>query len=454
MIPNHRKARSEPEARRKVRCAVYTRKSTEEGLEQEFNSLDAQRESGEAYVRSQASEGWVLLPKRYDDGGFSGGNIERPALAALLRDIEDGKVDCVVVYKVDRLSRSLMDFTRIVEVFERKGVSFVSVTQQFNTANSMGRLTLNVLLSFAQFEREIIGERIRDKIAAQRRKGKWAGGKPVLGYDVDRSGPSPRLVVNEREANAVRSIFRTYLEAGSVLLAVQELARRGILTKRWRTKKGAERGGKPIGRVTLHGMLTNELYLGRILHRGASFPGEHPPIVDPELFDRVRARLATNGKLDSNRFRNRHNALLHRLVHCSSCGGPMTHVVAGKAPRLYRYYTCVRARNAGACPCRGSTLPAGEIEQAVVEEMRDFCKRPEVARAVRAELAKQGGQPVGESMRLLADFDRVWSALEPSERVRLVALLVARVDFDRQASAIDVSFHDGVLAAPGLEEAA
>jgi len=229
VIPNHRASRAQPEAKRKVRCAIYTRKSTEEGLEQEFNSLDAQRESGEAYVRSQASEGWVLLPKRYDDGGFSGGNIERPALAALLGDIEAGRVDCVVVYKVDRLSRSLIDFTRIVEVFERKGVSFVSVTQQFNTANSMGRLTLNVLLSFAQFEREIIGERIRDKIAAQRRKGKWAGGKPMLGYDVDRSGPSPRLVVNEREAEAVRSIFRTYLEAGSVLLAVQELARRGCL---------------------------------------------------------------------------------------------------------------------------------------------------------------------------------------------------------------------------------
>jgi site-specific DNA recombinase len=184
----------------RMRCAVYTRKSSEEGLDQEFNSLDAQRESAEAFIASQKTEGWVCLPDRYDDGGFSGGSIERPALGHLLRDIEAGKIDCVVVYKVDRLSRSLMDFAKIMEAFDRKGVSFVSVTQQFNTTSSMGRLTLNILLSFAQFEREIIGERIRDKIAAQKRKGKWAGGVPVLGYDVDRSGPSPRLVVNARDA--------------------------------------------------------------------------------------------------------------------------------------------------------------------------------------------------------------------------------------------------------------
>jgi len=206
-----------------VRCAIYTRKSTEEGLDQEFNTLDAQRESAEAYIVSQKAEGWVCLPDRYDDGGFTGGNIDRPALQRLLADIEAGKIDCVVVYKVDRLSRSLIDFSKIMETFESKGVSFVSVTQQFNTTTSMGRLTLNILLSFAQFEREIIGERIRDKLGALRRKGKWAGGVPVLGYDVDRSNGSPRLVVNAAEAARVREIFALYLEKGSLQKVVSEL---------------------------------------------------------------------------------------------------------------------------------------------------------------------------------------------------------------------------------------
>ena len=214
-----------------VRCAVYTRKSTEEGLEQAFNSLDAQRESGEAYVAAQRHEGWVLLPDRYDDGGFSGGTMDRPALRRLLSDIEAGRVDCVVVYKVDRLSRSLLDFSRIMEVFDAKGASFVSVTQQFNTTHSMGRLTLNILLSFAQFEREIISERTRDKIAAARRKGKWAGGRPVLGYDVVSSPAGSRLVVNEDEAERVRRIFGLYLEHEALIPTVKALAARGWAAK-------------------------------------------------------------------------------------------------------------------------------------------------------------------------------------------------------------------------------
>ncbi len=231
-----------PEAPTRVRCAIYTRKSSEEGLDQEFNSLDAQRESAEAFIASQKTEGWTCVPDRYDDGGFSGGSMERPALDRLIRDIELGKVDCVVVYKVDRLSRSLMDFARIMETFDRKGVSFVSVTQQFNTTSSMGRLTLNILLSFAQFEREIIGERIRDKIAAQKRKGKWAGGVPVLGYEVDRSGPSPRLVVNEVEAARVRQIFQMYLDKGSLLPVVAELSKRESRNKSRVIQTGKRKG--------------------------------------------------------------------------------------------------------------------------------------------------------------------------------------------------------------------
>jgi len=217
-----------------VRCAVYTRKSTEEGLEQEFNSLDAQRESAEAFIRSQTHEGWTCLPERYDDGGFTGGNMERPALKRLLTDIAAGKVDLVVCYKVDRLSRSLLDFAKMMEAFERHGVSFVSVTQQFNTATSMGRLVLNVLLSFAQFEREIIAERTRDKVAATRRKGKWAGGTPLLGFDLDPRGG--RLLVNDDEAIRVRAIFALYLEHQALLPVVQELERRGWVGKRWQTR--------------------------------------------------------------------------------------------------------------------------------------------------------------------------------------------------------------------------
>jgi site-specific DNA recombinase len=242
-----------------IRCAIYTRKSSEEGLDQEFNSLDAQREAAEAYIVSQKAEGWTALADRYDDGGYSGGSMDRPALDRLLRDIDRGKIDCVVVYKVDRLSRSLLDFARIMERFERHGVSFVSVTQQFNTTHSMGRLTLNILLSFAQFEREIIGERIRDKLAAQARKGKWTGGAPVLGYDVDRTGPSPRLVINAKEAARVREMFRMYLQEASLLPVVRELARRGWVNKRRETKKGRKLGGRPFDKATLYYSGTDHL---------------------------------------------------------------------------------------------------------------------------------------------------------------------------------------------------
>jgi site-specific DNA recombinase len=268
-----------------VRCAIYTRKSTEEGLEQEFNSLDAQRESGEAFVRSQAGEGWSVLPERYDDGGFTGGNMDRPALRRLMADIEAGKVDCVVVYKVDRLSRSLLDFARMMQTFEQQRVSFVSVTQQFNPATSMGRLVLNVLLSFAQFEREIIAERTRDKIAATRRKGKWAGGRPLLGYDVDPRGN--RLLVNADEAERVREIFRLYLEHEALLPVVQELERRGWTNKRWLTKKGPEKGGRPFTKTALHRLLTNVAYTGKTRYKNEVHDGEHPAIVDPAVFQRV-----------------------------------------------------------------------------------------------------------------------------------------------------------------------
>jgi len=344
-----------------TRCAIYTRKSSDEGLQQEFNSLDAQREAAEAYIASQKAEGWVCLPDRYDDGGFTGGNMDRPALQRLLADIEGGKIDCVVVYKVDRLSRSLMDFARIVEVFERHKVSFVSVTQHFNTTQSMGRLTLNILLSFAQFEREIIGERIRDKIAASRQKGKWTGGTPILGYDVDRSNGSPRLIVNAAEASRVRQIFDLYLELGTLLPVVAELDRRGWRNKVWTTRHGRRRGGLPFDKGQLYRLLTNVLYMGKVTHKRAVYSGEHEAIVSEEVFQRVRQQLARNGRNGAVEGRNRHGALLRGLLYCKACGRAMSHTFTTRGNRRYRYYTCTNAAKRGRATCLSRSLPAGEV---------------------------------------------------------------------------------------------
>jgi site-specific DNA recombinase len=276
----------------RLRCAIYTRKSSEEGLEQSFNSLQAQREACEAYVRSQTHEGWIALLTAYDDGGFSGGSLDRPAIQRLLADIGSGLIDIVVVYKVDRLTRSLSDFARMVEIFDAQGVSFVSVTQQFNTTTSMGRLTLNVLLSFAQFEREVTGERIRDKFAASKRKGMWMGGVPSLGYDIkDR-----KLVVNVTEAETVRLIFRRYLELGRVSKLARSLEKDGIVSKRWVTQAGTERGGAPFARGALYHLLQNRIYLGMIVHKAEAYPGEHEPIVPQELWDQVQSKLAGNSQ--------------------------------------------------------------------------------------------------------------------------------------------------------------
>ena len=273
-----------------VRCAIYTRKSHEEGLEQDFNSLDAQRAACAAYIASQKHEGWIALPTGYDDGGVSGATLARPALRRLLADIENGRVDVIVVYKVDRLTRALSDFARMVEVFDRKAVSFVSVTQQFNTTTSMGRLTLNVLLSFAQFEREVTGERIRDKIAASKKRGLWMGGNPPLGYDVE----DRKLIVNETEAETVRHIFRQYREIKSVRELRRRLQAQGVTSKRRVVRDGRVTGDKPLNRGALYHLLHNRIYRGEIVHRERSYPGDHEAIVDQALWDEAQTILATN----------------------------------------------------------------------------------------------------------------------------------------------------------------
>jgi site-specific DNA recombinase len=389
------KPRQAPPPRPTVRCAIYTRKSTEEGLEQEFNSLDAQRESGEAYIKSQMHEGWECLPGHYDDGGFTGGNMERPALQRLLADIEAGRGDGVVVYKVDRLSRSLLDFARMMEIFDKHHVSFVSVTQQFNTATSMGRLVLNVLLSFAQFEREIISERTRDKIAAARRKGKWAGGHPILGYDVDPHGF--KLVVNEDEAVRVRAIFDLYLEHQGLIAVIQELDRRGWLNKRWTTRKGRERGGKPFTKTSLHKLLTNITYAGKIRYKHEIYDGEHAAIVDPAVWQRVQGLLQRNGRTGGALVRNRFGALLKGMLRCVPCGCAMTptHTTKGGSKR-YRYYVCAGAQKRGWHTCPSKSIPAGEIERFVVEQIKCIGKDPTVLHETFAEARAQGSARLAE----------------------------------------------------------
>ncbi|MBI4905154.1 MAG: recombinase family protein [Acidobacteria bacterium] len=371
-----------------IRCGIYTRKSTEEGLQQEFNTLDAQRDAAEAFIRSQRGEGWVALPGHYDDGGFTGANMDRPALQKLLQDVRDGLVDCVMVYKVDRLTRSLLDFTRIMEVLDKHGASFVSVTQQFNTTSSLGRLTLNILLSFAQFEREMIAERTKDKMSAARRKGRWVGGIPMLGYDLSDKGAA--LVVNEDEAARVRAIFDLYLEHGSLIPVVQELNRRGWCMKEWTTRKGTPAGGQVFMKNRLYNLLTNMVYVGKIEFGGQVYDGEHQSIVDPEVWQRVQDRLRFDGKTGGRQIRNKYGAVLKGILLCGSCQAGMIHTYTQKTPsKLYRYYVCVNAHQKGYNACQTRSVSAPVIEQAVVDQIRGIAANPTVVDEVVRQLDEQ-----------------------------------------------------------------
>ena len=399
---------------RKLRCAVYTRKSSEEGLEQEFNSLDAQRESCEAYIASQRSEGWVLVPDRYDDGGVSGATLERPALKRLLADIEAHRVDVVVVYKIDRLSRSLMDFSKLVEVFDRNQVTFVSVTQSFNTTTSMGRLTLNILLSFAQFEREVIGERIRDKIAASRRKGMWMGGFVPLGYDVkDR-----KLVVNKAEAKTVRTIFERFVKTGSVTMLVRQLREGGVRKKL----------GKLVDKSYLYTLFRNRVYIGEAVHKGTAYPGEHEAIIPRALWDKVHAILRGNSRKRAANTRAQTPALLKGLIF-GPTGCALTPTHTRKGGRLYRYYIATDLLKHDAAACTVRRVPAAEIEGAVVDQVRGLLRAPEmIVRTWRAGKRLIAGLTESEVRQVLQRLDPVWNELFPAEQARVIQLLVERVD--------------------------
>ena len=392
----------------------------------EFNSLDAQREACEAYIASQRSEGWAAIREPYDDGGVSGGTLDRPALQRLLADVEAGLIDVIVVYKIDRLSRSLMDFARLVEIFDRNQVTFVSVTQSFNTTTSMGRLTLNILLSFAQFEREVIGERIRDKFAASRKRGMWMGGYVPLGYDVrDR-----KLIINEAEAATVRMIFKRFVAIGSATKLAKALVAEGVRTK----------SGRPVDKGYIYRLLNSRVYLGEATHKDASYPGEHVAIIDRSLWDKVHTILQTSPRLRAANARARTPALLKGLIFTET-GCAMTPAFTKKGTRLYRYYVSmdvIRSRPLGESP-GPLRLPAPMVEDAVIGEIHRMIRAPEITARTIATLRREGVK-VEEAavVATLAGFERLWGALYPAEQARIVQLLVERITVGTNGIAVDL----------------
>ncbi len=492
-----------------IRCAVYTRKSTQEGLEQEFNSLDAQRDAAEAYILSQRGAGWELVPTHYDDGGFTGANTERPGLTRLLGDIEDGRVDAVVVYKVDRLSRSLLDFSKLLEFLDEHEVAFVSVTQQFSTATSAGRLMLHILLSFAQFERETIAERTRDKMRAARRKGRWTGGTLLLGYDVHADGG--KIIVNEDEAARVRELFSIYIREKSLAATARELNARGWTMKSWTTKKGYLHQGGRFTKANVRGLLTNVGYTGRVRQGDTIYAGMHDAIIDDAVWQKAQEFLAYNARTGGKRARNKHGALLRGLLRCTPCDAPMGHTYTAKGTKRYRYYVCNEASRHGWGSCPSKSIPAAEIERFVVDRIRAIGSDEDLRAATLAEATEQHAATIArlrtnesahekEARRLadevkrlagtgdaerLADtheraadveqrlsevrariaattgdridegdlatalslFDPVWEALFPKEQARVLRLLVERVGYDGAAGTLAITFRPSGIRA-------
>jgi len=504
-----------------IRCAIYCRKSTSEGLEREFNSLDAQREAGEAYVLSQRHEGWVVLPQLYHDGGFTGGNTDRPALQQLLADIDAGLVDVVIVYKIDRLSRSLVDFLGLMQRFEEHNVALASVTQQIRTDTSMGRLMLNILAAFGEYERELISERTKDKMSAARRKGKFVGGSIPLGYDLDPA--TSKLQVNPSEAATVRELFLLYRTHQGLLPVVQEAARRGWRTKTWVTRAKKVKAGNPFTRMTLHYLLTNVVYIGKVKYEGAYYDGEHDAILDEVLFTEVQEILKAQGKTRGVHGGNGHpEAVLKSLLTCGHCGKAMIHSVTRKRDGTrYRYYVCTTSQKEGVDTCPTSTIPAAELEGFVIAQITQIATHPTMiaevvkqAKEMQAQrlpeleadiqrlqaylqerqragrnlaqaLETNDGQTpatllldqlqvieaqIAETNRQLSDaqqeisallsrsitvddfrsalelFDPVWEVLYPTERARILRLLIEKVDLDCDTGKVGITFHPTGIA--------
>jgi DNA invertase Pin-like site-specific DNA recombinase len=413
-------------AERRLICAIYTRKSTEEGLDQNFNSLDAQRDACENYIASQKSEGWLMARERYDDGGFSGGNMERPGLKKLLEDVRSGMVDIIVVYKIDRLSRSLADFAKLVEIFDEHKVTFVSVTQAFNTTTSMGRLTLNILLSFAQFERELAGERVRDKIAASRQRGIWMGGMPPLGYDVaDR-----KLIPNPEEAKIVREMFTRFAAMPSMATLVRDMRAKGVTSKSWTTAKGIERQGKLITKGYVYKVFKNPVYIGMAAYKGQQYPGEHSAIIDQEVWDTVQELLKAGDKHVKGGAGMRETkapSMLRGLIF-SPEGRAFTPGWTSKGPKQYRYYINTDAIKLGKDACEVCRVPAGEIEGVVVQQIRGVLRSPEIlSQAVHEVSIARPDISETDAIKHLQSIDHVWDHLFPAEKLRIAHALIERI---------------------------
>jgi len=410
-----------------INCAIYTRKSTTEGLEKDFTTLDAQREAAENYIRSQKSTGWTVSREKYNDGGFTGANTERPALKKLLDDICEGKINCVVVYKVDRLSRSLLDFTKLLEFFDKNNVTFVSVTQHFNTQSSMGRLTLNILLSFAQFEREMISERTKDKMGAARKKGKWVGGQPILGYDIDKE--NRKIRINEQESKLVRKIFNIYLEENSMLKTTTILNEEGFTTKKYIATTGRITGGKKFTKNNIQLTLKNPVYSGRVLYERKMYPAEHDAIISIDLFNKVQDRIAYN-RLNRKIRKNAECAgLLSQLLRCKACNSAMFHSYSVKNKvKKYRYYICINAQKRGYAVCPTRSVNAQQMEDAV------YALLPKIE--IKDPLLSERYSIVLQKVR------EAWDLLLAEEKHRILKHLLKEVDYNKETEALGLTANE------------
>lgn len=436
----------------KLRCAIYTRKSHEEGLDQAFNSLDAQRLSAENYIASQAHEGWECIPTQYNDGGYSGGNLERPGLQKLLQDIKDGKIDCIVVYKIDRLTRSLLDFSKIIELLDDYKCSFVAVTQSFNTSNSMGRLMLNVLLSFAQYERELTSERIRDKFEASCKLGMWMGGIPPLGYD-----PKERkLEINKKESRLIKQIYKRFLETSSVTETARTMNKLGYKTKTWESEKGRLYIGKEFSKKAIRHIIQNPVYAGKITHKGNVYEGNHNPIIDTEIWEKAQSIFKTrDSQITNSTTRISAPPLLKGLLICGCCGASMTPSYCVKKSGIrYRYYTCSSKHRLTSEKCLIRTISAAEVEGLVTEQVLKLLSKPEViAHAISANSTTGELQDL-QVVNGLKDMHKIWEELFPAEQVRITHLLIKQVIITPEGIDIRI-YSDGFNSlANEVEEAA
>lgn len=410
-----------------IRVAIYTRKSTDDGLDQEFNSLDAQREAALAYIANRRHLGWQAIADAYDDGGFTGGNMERPALQRLLQDIKSRKIDCVIVYKLDRITRSLIDFARLMTLFEQYGVAFVSVTQEFDSSTPVGRLTLNILSSFSQFEREIIRERTRDKIAASRKKGIFVGGFPPFGYDIDVR--SHKLVVNPQEADIVRDLFATFLKLKSVTAVMHALNAKGYRTKTFTSGRGRVYEGHPWSKGAVRQVLTNPLYIGQVRYRGQCYPGQQAAIIADTIWKKAQALLPEKQATNKPKA-ERQVALLRGVIQCGSCDCAMTPSSCRKPNKSYRYYLCSSSHRLGQRTCPVRSVPAGEVEAVIIQELRALFRSPERLITQHRDAHPddvEGLRTLYNAVFALQHIDRAWDSLYPTVQQRIVRLLVETV---------------------------